>query len=424
MPETTETGPVLGDRVGLRAFRLTLVGTLVSALGQGLTLPYLFIYLHDVLDAPLAVAGVVLAVASVVGLGATALGGSLGDRVGLGRLAWIGLLVQAAGTGLLAVAPQAGVAAVGVAVNAIGNSLVWPALNGLVAVQVPPAQRSRAYATRFGVLNAGIGVGGLVSGWLVSIQHPATFHVVYAVDAGTTALFALLILVGLRGTPGITAPEPSIEDGRLQRGGYRAVLRDRAFVGYLGVAFALGVFGYAQLIGPWAAFVTADGGGTTQVVGFAFAANTAAIVAVQLGVERLTRRARRSRLLVATALFWAAAWGITGLAALPAFRGTAADIGFIVALAVFGVGETFYSPVGGGLPNALAPDHLRSRYNSLAASTWPLGGFVGPPLAGALLGGGLPGSWIGVILVGALATALAAAVLGRRLPRSVELPAG
>ena len=56
---------------GRRAFRLTLVGTLVSALGQGLTLPYLFIYLHDVLGAPLAVAGVVLAVASVIGLGAT-----------------------------------------------------------------------------------------------------------------------------------------------------------------------------------------------------------------------------------------------------------------------------------------------------------------------------------------------------------------
>jgi MFS family permease len=408
---------------GRRAFRLTLVGTLVSALGQGLTLPYLFIYLHDVLGAPLALAGVVLAVASVVGLGATALGGALGDRVGLGRLAWIGLLVQALGTALLAAAPHPAVAAAGVVVNGIGNAFVWPALNGLVAVQVPPAQRSRAYALRFGVLNAGIGVGGLVSGWLVSIQHPLTFHAVYAVDAGTTALFAVLILFGLRGTPGIGATPPPRVEGQQPRGGYLAVLRDRAFMGYLGVAFALGVFGYAQLIGPWAAFVTGEGGGTTQVVGFAFAANTAAIVAVQLGVERITRRARRSRLLIATAVFWAAAWGITGIAALPAFRGPVADIGFVLALAVFGIGETFYSPVGGGMPNALAPEHLRSRYNSLAASTWPLGGFVGSPLAGALLGGALPGSWIGVILVGALATALAAALLGRRLPRSVEQPA-
>jgi MFS family permease len=414
MPEHTDAGR--------RAFRLTLVGTLVSALGQGMTLPYLFVYLHDVLGAPLPVAGVVLAVSSVIGLAATAIGGSLGDRIGLVRLAWVGLLVQAAGTALLAVAQQPAVAAAGVCVGAIGTALVWPALNGLVAVQVPAERRSRAYAMRFGVLNAGIGVGGLVSGWIVSIPHPATFHLIYTIDASTTALFAVLILVGLRGASGVGRVARGV--GERPRGGYGAVLRDRAFVGYLAVAFALGLFGYAQLIGPWASFVTGVGGATTQVVGFAFAANTAAIVAVQLGVERITRRARRSRLLVATAVVWGVAWVITGIAALPAFRGVAADVGFVVALAVYGIGETFYSPVGGAMPNALAPEHLRARYNSLSASTWPLGGFVGAPLAGALLGGALPGSWIGVIAVGTFATAVAAAVLGTRLPQAADRPAG
>jgi MFS family permease len=405
---------------GRRAFRITLVGTLVSALGQGLTLPYLFVYLHDVQGVPLALAGVMLAVASVVGLAATTLGGPLGDRVGLGRLAWIGLLVQATGTALLAVAPLAGVAAVGVAVQYIGNSLAYPGLNGLVALQLAPEERSRAYAIRFGLLNAGIGVGGLLSGWIVSVQAPASFHLVYAVDAASTGVFAVLLLVGLRGTPGYGPRRRRADDG--SRGGYLAVLRDRPFVGYLAVALALGLFGYAQLIGPWASFVTGVGGSSTQVVGFAFAANTAAIVIVQLGVERLTRRVRRSVLLVATALVWALAWVITGVAALPAFAGIGAAVGFVVALAVFGIGETFYSPIGGGMPNALAPDHLRARYNSLAAATWPLGGFIGAPLAGALLGGALPMSWVWVITIALVVTAAAAAVLGTRLPHAVEHP--
>lgn len=405
---------------GRRAFRLTLVGTFVSALGQGLTLPYLFVYLHDVLGAPLPVAGVVLAVGSLIGLGATTLGGPVGDRLGLGRLAGIGLLVQAAGTGLLAAASGTGVAAAGVALNFIGNALVWPALNGLVAVQIPPEGRSRAYALRFGLLNAGIGVGGLASGWIVSVRDPASFHLVYAVDAVSTAVFAVLILVGLRGSPGFRSA-PRRESA--PRGGYGAVLRDRAFVGYLAVALAAGVFGYAQLSGPWASFVTGAGGGTTQIVGFAFAANTLVIVVLQLGVERVTRRHRRSRMLVATAVLWAAGWAITGIAALPALQGPLAAVGFVVALAVFGLGETFYSPVAGGMPNALAPEHLRARYNALAAATWPLGGFIGPPIAGVLLGGALPASWVGVIVVGMLITAVAAAVLGARLPREVERPA-
>ncbi|WP_375388027.1 MFS transporter [uncultured Amnibacterium sp.] len=406
--------------LGRRAFRLTLAGTLVSALGQGLTLPYLFVYLHDVLGAPLPVAGVVLAVASVVGLGATTLGGPLGDRAGLGRLAWIGLLVQAAGTAVLAAAPGAGVASAGVALNFIGNALVWPALNGLVAVQIPAEGRSRAYALRFGMLNAGIGVGGLLSGWIVSVREPASFHLVYGVDAATTAVFAVLILAGLRGSPGYrSAPRRAVAE----RGGYAVVLRDRAFVGYLAVALAFGVFGYAQLNGPWASFVTGAGGSTTQVVGFAFAANTAAIVVLQLGVERWTRPWRRSRMLVATAVIWGIAWVISAVAALPVLHGPVAAVAFVVSLAVFGLGETFYSPIGGGMPNALAPEHLRARYNALAASTWPLGGFIGPPLAGVLLGGSMPLSWVAVIAVGMAVTAVVAAVLGARLPSAVERPA-
>lgn len=412
MPETTDAGR--------RAFRLTLVGTLVSAIGQGLTLPYLFVYLHDVLGAPLPVAGVVLAVASVVGLGATTLGGPLGDRIGLGRLAGIGLLVQAAGTALLAAAPGPAIAAVGVALNVSGSSLVWPGLNGLVAVQVRPEQRSRAYAMRFGLLNAGIGIGGLASGWIVSIERPASFHLVYGLDGATTAAFAVLVLIGLRHSAGY-GPD-GMHRETVARGGYRAVLRDRAFVGYLAVALSLGVFGYAQLNGPWASFVTGSGGGTTRIVGFAFAANTVAIVVTQLTVERVTRRVRRSRLLMLTAGIWGIAWLLTGVAALPVFRGPVADVGFVVALVVFGLGETFYSPVGGGMPNALAPEHLRARYNSLASTTWPLGGFLGPPLAGALLGGSMPGSWVGVIAVGLLATVVASAVLGARLPRDIERP--
>lgn len=414
MPETTTT------ESGRRAFRLTLVGTLVSSLGQGLTLPYLFVYLHDVLGLPLPATGVVIAAGAATGLAATGFGGPLGDRIGLGRLAGIGLLVQAAGTALLAVAPTAPIAVLGVVGTFIGNALLWPGLNGLIAAQVPPERQSHAYALRFGLLNAGLGLGALVSGWAVSIEHPVSFHLVYAIDASTTALSAMLLLLGLRGTPGYAAQ--AVVREQAERGGYLTALRDRPFAGYLMVTLALGVFGYAQLDGPWAAFVTGAGGGSTQVVGFAFAANTAAIVVLQLVVERFTRRLRRSRLLVLTAVVWAVAWGLTGVAALPGVRGPVAAVGFVLALAVFGLGETFYSLVSGAVPNALAPEHLRARYNSLSAASWPLGGFVGPPLAGVLLGGGLPASWVGVIVVGLLATAVAAAVLGPRLPTGVELP--
>ena len=419
------TGSSTTEAAGRRAWRLSLAGTLISALGGGLTLPFLIVYLHGIRHISLPVAGVLVAVSAVAGMAATAASGPLGDRAGLGRVLVLGLATEALGTALLAVGGDALEAAVAVALIAAGTGSAWPALNGLVANQVPLAEQPRAYALRFGVLNAGIGIGGLASGFIVSLDHPASFQLVYGVDAACTAAFALIALLGMRSAPGyravVRAPVRAREGERL-RHGYRAVLSDRAFVAYLVCAFALGVFGYAQLNGPWAAFATLVGHATPRVVGIAFAANTAAIVVSQLAVVRLTQRWRRTRLLALTSALWTLAWAATGFAALPAFRGPAADLILIGSLTIFGLGETFLSPVNGAMPNVLAPEHLRARYNALAATTWPLGGLVGPPLAGLLLGSAVPASWALLITVGTAVTAAGALALARLLPASANRP--
>lgn len=397
----------------------------MSSLGTGLTLPFLIVYLHSIRHVSLPVAGLLVAVSAVVGMAATAAGGPLGDRIGLGRMLVLGLSVQAVGTALLAVGGGVLEAAVAVSLIAAGGTS-WPALNGLIAGQVPLADQPRAYALRFGVLNAGIGIGGLASGWIVALNNPASFQLVYGIDATSTALFAVLVVVGMRSAPGFRAvahgPVRQADPGERPTHGYRAVLTDRAFVAYLACALALGVFGYAQLNGPWAAFATLIAHATPRIVGFAFAANTAAIVVSQLAVVRLTQRWRRSRLLALTAVFWAVAWVATGLAALPALRGLPADVMLVLSLAVFGLGETFLSPVNGAMPNVLAPPHLRARYNALASMTWPIGELIGPPLAGLLLGGPAPASWVLLITVGTALTAAGGLALARLLPASAERP--
>ena len=410
--------------VAWRAWRVTLTGTVVSSLGTGLTLPFLIVFLHTVLGASLPLAGAVVAAGAVVGMAAGTMGGPLGDRVGLGRMLVIGLLAQAGGTALLASAAGLPLAVAGVMLSGGGNALAWPALNGLVAQQVPPAAQPRAYALRFGVMNAGIGIGGLASGWIVALDDPGSFQLVYGVDAATTVVFALLAVLGMRGAPGFRPDRAALERplGAVA-GGYRAVLADRGFVAFLACSLVLGVFGYAQLDGPWAANAALVIGTTPQVIGIAFAANTAAIVVAQLGVVRLSSRWRRSRLLVCTCALWTVAWVVTGLAGLPALRGPASAVLLVVSLAVFGLGETFLSPVQGALPNALAPDHLRARYNALASTTFPLGNLVGPLLGGALLGSAVPASWVLVLLVGTALAAAAALGLARVLPAAVDRPA-
>lgn len=404
----------------LRAFRATLVGTFITSVGLGLTLPFMFVYLNRILGLPLSAAGFVLAAAAVLALGASGLGGVLADRIGLGRVAVLGLTLQAAGTLVLAVAREPVAGAGGLTVLSMGNALVWPSLNGLVTYQLPAEKRSRAFAVRFGIMNVGIGVGSLIAAATVSVSRPGSFHLVYAVDGVTTAVFAIILFVGLRSTVGWTAQVG--HERHAAPASYRTVLKDRHFVAYLVVLLGLAVFGSSQTEGPWAAFVELTPHGSAQIIGLGFAANTAAIIVFQLPVERWTRRARRSWLLVTSAALGALAWVLTGIASAPGLPSNASATMFVVALGVSGLGETFLSPVINAMPNAMAPDHLRGRYNALNSATYPISKFLGPPLAGMLIGGGVPSSWVGVVTVGMLLTAGAAVVLGRRLPSSVERP--
>jgi len=412
-------------RSGRRAWRFSLAGTLVSALGNGLTFPFLFVFLHGVRHLSLPFAGIIVAVGAVIAFALAPIGGALGDRIGLGRLLVVGLVVSGVGTALLALLDSATGAFVAVALTAAGQSFSWPSLNGLVALQLPPAARQRAYALRFGVLNAGIGVGGLVSGFVVSISRPSSFELVYLLDAAGSLVFAVIVLVGMRNSPGfarsasVHPDAPPQPDGRR---GYRQVLANRPFVGFLVCSFLFFLFGYAQLNGPWAIFATLIVGGGPQVVGIAFAVNTATIVACQLLVTRISRRWRRSRSLLSAGLFWMLAWGISATALVPAFRGPIAFVALAVSLGVFGLGETFFSVVAGALPNDLAEPELRGRYNAASAAITSVAGFVGPPLAGLLLGSAVPTSWIFVIVAGMALTSVGTVVLGRLLPPSVDRP--
>ena len=82
--------------------RRILLGTLLSAVGRGLTLPFLFIYLTDVRGLSDPRAGLVIGWFGAVTLALSPLGGTLIDRFGARRVVLPCLVVEAIGTGSLA----------------------------------------------------------------------------------------------------------------------------------------------------------------------------------------------------------------------------------------------------------------------------------------------------------------------------------
>jgi MFS family permease len=260
---------------------------------------------------------------------------------------------------------------------------------------VGPALREHVFGLSFMLLNAGLGVGGLVSAVLVDVDRPRSFEVLYLLDGLTFLGFAAIVL----SLPRTTGQAPPTD--RLTLGGWREVLADTTLRRVALTMLLLLTFGYAQVESGFAAYVVEVAGLPAWVLGPAFAANTGAIVAGQLVALRLISGRRRTRVLATCAAVWAFAWTLVAVGAL--LPTAAAVLAVVVGLGVFGLGETLFSPVNPVIVNDLAPEHLRGRYNALGSSTWTVAMVLGPAIAGLLIGNGLAVLWVVVTVGGSLA---------------------
>ena len=83
------------------------VGIALSALGSGLTMPFLFVYLAEVRGIPTATVGLLFAFMGLLGFIGSPLGGTLIDRVGPRPVMIVGLVTEAIGVGSLALVHNA-----------------------------------------------------------------------------------------------------------------------------------------------------------------------------------------------------------------------------------------------------------------------------------------------------------------------------
>ncbi|MER5700997.1 MFS transporter [Micromonospora sp. NPDC002296] len=387
--------------------RRILVGTLLSAVGRGLTLPFLFIYLTDVRGLSDPRAGLVIGWYGVVTLALSPLGGTLIDRFGARRVVLPCLLVEAAGTGSLALISGTASAFAVITLIAIGSSAIWSGQNTILASLTDPDERQRVYGLNFALLNLGIGVGGLISGAIVDVTRPVTFQLVYLLDAVSYLMPALILMSLPRVGHRIAGTGPG---GRAaSAGGYLTVLRDRPFRRLVVFGLVLTTCGYAQIEVGFTAYAVRVAEVTPRVVAWALAGNTVMIVLSQLlMIRRMEGRSRTGALALVGAVF-AGAWLVLGAAGLIG-RGNAlvAALGVVACATVFGFGETMLSPVMPALTNALATDELRGRYNAMSSMIFGISGVIGPVTAGPLIGAADGRIWVAVVVGGCLAASLLA----------------
>lgn len=387
---------------------LLQIGGVANSFGNGIVFPFLAIYLHNVRGFGIATAGIAIAISAASQLVAGVAMGPFIDRLGARRMLAVGLVVQAAGFGLLPLVRAPWHAYALLALEGAGSAAFWPSQSTLISRLTPAARLHAAFAQQRVTMNLGVGLGGLAGGLIASVESPATFTVLFVVD-GLTFL-AYVAVLGLVRDPGV-APLRAGETA----GSYADVLRDRLFLGLWTLNFLFVTAGYSllNLLPP---FVRDHGHVSERQIGAIFFFNTITIVLAQLPLSRWIEGRRRLRALALMPVLWAIAW--LGVDASGYWlEATAAFVAVSLCVVVFGIGECFHGPAHQALVGELGGERLRGRYFALHSMSWGLGGTAGPALGGLVLAGAPFALWP---LAAAVCAAAAAGALA--LERLVPPP--
>ena len=394
-----------------RTVQTLQLGGLANAFGNGVTLPFALIYLHNVQGIGLGTAGLILATNAIVSIVAGPLSGTLVDRLGGQRILATALVFLAVGYAGYAIVDTPWKGFLVAAVTGIGNGFFWPAQSTLITQLTPAAKRHTAFAMQRVVMNLGVGLGALVGGLIATTSRPATFDVLWFVNAATFVVYLGVLLARV--------PEPASPEARAAShgGSYGPVLRDRTFMGVVALntlfIFA-GMSGFELL----PVYAKNEAAVTETMIGIVFFVNTVVIVLAQLPVTKASEGHRRMRILGLLGVLWAGCWLLVPLAGLWV-TGAAAALLLAVVMAVFGVGECLHGAVQGPLVADLADPGLIGRYMALSALSWQVGFALGPALGGFALAASPSGTWL--VAAGICVVAGAAALkLERSLPRAVR----
>ena len=372
--------------------RIMLVGILFSAIGNGLVLPYMFLFVHNILGFSTLTAGVLLSYGALSALVVSPIWGSLVDRYGARPVLMFSLVVSAISYASLSLVNTLFQLFFVFTFCCIGQSGMWPAQGAINTFLTPEHLRERIYGAQFAVLNLGIGIGGLLSSTWVKLDNARTFEILFIGDGISYLLYlSAVIFLGKVENKSIGA----LDSKPKEDSGWSTVLADRIFRKVWLISLFAIFCGYAQLEVGFAAFSTSEAGLQPRDLAWAFAANTFLIATCQLWVTKKLINYSRKFAISAAVLFWALAWAALALSGIkfisPLFWAIACQF-------IFGIGEMIWSPILPSIVNQLAPDHLRGRYNSASAATWQVGQIAGPAFAGLMLGWKVPWLWISLLI--------------------------
>ncbi len=342
--------------------RILICARFVNRIGA-FTLPFLAVYLTENLGATIAQAGVVLALFGVATIPSRIVGGYLADRIGGKATIVLGLVGCSAAQAWIATVDTLLAAIVAVALLGLVFEIYEPPTGALIADATPAADRPRAYS----LLGATMAVAAVAAGALAAVVGRWDLRWLFAVDALTCAVGAVVVSVGLR-----TRPRSSLEEHA--RAPAR-VWRDPRLLVILGTGTIFATL-YLQIPISLPLTLIERQHPVSQI---------GVLLAVSAGIVVLAQPLLRIPPFRDLDSFHALTVGYLLLGAGLLATGLATSLTeFVVATVTWSAGEALLMGHGTSIVADLAPRHARSRYLAVSGISWGIAGALAP-LAGTQL---------------------------------------
>ncbi len=352
-----------------------VVGTrFIDALGGTILFPFFSLYVTQKFGVGMTQAGILLGMNSFFALAGSTLGGAIADKFGRRRLIIFGLVMSALSSLSLGLATSIQMMFPLIVVVGLLASMANPAHEAMLADILPEAKRQEGYGILRVVFNYAWIVGTAMGGFIAA----RSFFALFVIDAVVSIIVAVLLFRLLPETK----PQVQKEAGHTEESlwgtikGYRVVIRDLAFVGFI-ISGTLALIVYIQQYGALAVFLRDVHGIDSKGYGLILSITGLEVVLFQFWVSRMIRhRPPFLMMMLAAGIF---AVGIFMYGIVSGF------IMFVIAAIIVCIGEMIYFPTSQVIAAGFAPKDMRGRYMALAGFAWSIPNTIGPGAAGYIL---------------------------------------
>lgn len=355
-----------------RLFWVVVAVSFIDKIGGTLLFPFFALYITQKFSVGMTEAGLLLGMSSLFGLVGSTIGGALTDRFGRKRLILFGLIFSALSMLAFGLVSEFSMLFPLMVVVGLLSSISHPAHGAMIADILPEQQRQEGFGILRVVGNLSWLVGPTIGGFVANLD----FFYLFVIDAVISCLAAVLIFRFIPETK--PEPHPDAENESLMQTvfGYRIVLRDITFIGFLAAGILMMVV-YQQMYGSLSVYLRDNHAINPSGYGFLMTTSAITVVIFQFWVSRLIKNRPPFLMMAVGTAFYMIGFTLFGV--------VAAYWLFMLNIIIITIGEMIVMPVSQAIASNFAPDAMRGRYMAAFELSWAIPATVGPGAAGYIL---------------------------------------